>query len=337
LLWFVLLGTCCADDFILYLRNGDRITGTVLAEDDKQLTVTNALVGKVLVPISQIEKREKAPPAVTPSKPPEQAAAKPVQATPTKPVESAPAKPPQTAAGKTNAPPAAPPKPKAPPPKPKEKRWHFDIQLGANIQYNQRTTELYYGNFKVNYAGVQVRHIFEYKVNYGRTDGEVSADNMNGLVRTEIDITKNKRVYLFNAAGAGYDEIRKIDLTYDDSLGVGYKLITRTNFVLNVDTGFNYQQQYFSNGTSKEYFSLRLAEKATWKISPKMELSEQFEFFPRSVTLDNYRLRFESNYRYVLNSYLNLNLTVIDQYDTNPAPGVTPNDLQIRSTVGVKF
>jgi hypothetical protein len=30
-------------------------------------------------------------------------------------------------------------------------------------------------------------------------------------------------------------------------------------------------------------------------------------------------------------------LTVLDQYDTEPPAGVGPNDLQVRSTLGVKF
>ena len=50
-----------------------------------------------------------------------------------------------------------------------------------------------------------------------------------------------------------------------------------------------------------------------------------------------YRFRFESNLRYALMNYLFFTLTVLDQYDTEPPAGVGPNDLQVRSTLGVKF
>ena len=48
-------------------------------------------------------------------------------------------------------------------------------------------------------------------------------------------------------------------------------------------------------------------------------------------------MRFESNLRYLLSNHLNLNFSVIDQYDTQPAAGVTRNDLLLRATLGVKF
>ena len=62
-----------------------------------------------------------------------------------------------------------------------------------------------------------------------------------------------------------------------------------------------------------------------------------FEIYPREIDFSEYRLRFEATLRYLLTTSLNLNFNVIDLYDTQPAAGVTPNDLQIRSTIGIKF
>jgi len=160
---------------------------------------------------------------------------------------------------------------------------------------------------------------------------------MNGSVRVELDIEKSKRVFLFDAAGAGYNEIRKIDLSYDDSFGLGYKLIAATNVTLSADIGVNYQKQYFSDETSKDYGALRLGELMAWKISSKWFLDEKFEFYPRFTDVGEFRMRFEANLRYLLTHSLNLNLTVIDQFDTQPAPGVTRNDLLLRVTLGIKL
>ena len=177
----------------------------------------------------------------------------------------------------------------------------------------------------------------DYLATYGRTDGVLSANDMNGSVRVELDVEKNKRVFLFNATGVGYNEIRKIDLGYDDSFGLGYKLIARTNLTLNTDIGVNYQRQNFSDGTSKDYGALRLGELMGWKISSKWILDEKFEFYPRFTDIGHYRMRFENNLRYLLSNSLNLNFTVIDQYDTQPASSVTRNDLLVRATLGFKF
>jgi hypothetical protein len=269
---------------------------------------------------------------------------------PAPPPTTVPAPPPKPVAGERGAvqaaqaaPPAKPPEaPKAtgpvdtgtPKPKP-PKRWSFDIQLGSNLQYNQVENELYYGSVRVNYTGLKYRNFFEHTVNYGKTDNSVTVNNMNGKWRVERDF--NRRLFSFNDLGGGYDEVRRIDLTYEDSFGLGYKLIARPNFTVSTDTGLNYQAQYFADETSKEVFAVRLGERVRWKLSDKLELTESMEVYLRSVDLESYRFRFEAALRYALNSYLNLSLSVLDQYDTEPAPGVTPNDLQVRSTLGVRF
>ena len=40
---------------------------------------------------------------------------------------------------------------------------------------------------------------------------------------------------------------------------------------------------------------------------------------------------------YKLIENLSLNLSLLDQYDTDPAPKVGQNELQIRSTIGITF
>jgi hypothetical protein len=45
----------------------------------------------------------------------------------------------------------------------------------------------------------------------------------------------------------------------------------------------------------------------------------------------------EGTLRYPLLKNLSLNLVVIDLYDTEPVLGVTKNDMQIRSALGIKF
>jgi hypothetical protein len=48
-------------------------------------------------------------------------------------------------------------------------------------------------------------------------------------------------------------------------------------------------------------------------------------------------MRFETTLSYELWKNLSLNWTVLDLYDSEPAAGVERNELQIRSSLGVKF
>jgi opacity protein-like surface antigen len=327
----------------LHLRNGAQLSGEMISLDSTFLTITNALLGKIAVPVAEVRRLEKktgAIPSPVVTNQPSVIVTAQAATTNQPPAQTAkPAPPQQTAAtakpaeNKTPAPQPAPVKPKPP------KHWNLNVDLGTDLEYSQTHRELYYGHAKWTYGKDRFRSIVDYLANYGKTDGILSANDMNGSVRVELDVTKSKRVFLFNAAGAGYNEIRKIDMSYDDSFGLGYKLITRTNFTLNTDFGINYQRQYFSDSTTKDYGALRLGELMSWKITPtgKWLFDEKFEFYPRFTDIGEYRLRLESNLHYLLSNNLNLTFTAIDQYDTQPAPGVSRNDLLLRATLGLKF
>ena len=230
---------------------------------------------------------------------------------------------------KSAPPPTAPIRAKSP------KYWAADVQMGVDLAFSEKNRQLYSGRFKVTYAQNRFRNIVDYDFSYGRTDGILSANRMDGYIKTDLDV--GQRLYVYNLAGAGYDEIRRIDARYQVGPGVGYHLIKATNFVLNAEFGVNYQVQQLADNTETDLFFYRLAEDFTWRIGPRLTLDEKFEFFPRVENVEQYRFRLESNLRYWLVSNLSFIVTVIDQYDTLPARTVTRNDLQVRSSIGLKF
>ena len=59
LLWLVSSNLCRAEDVSLQLRNGDRITGAIVAEDQDQVTLDIEFIGVVDVPVAQIKSRKK--------------------------------------------------------------------------------------------------------------------------------------------------------------------------------------------------------------------------------------------------------------------------------------
>jgi putative salt-induced outer membrane protein YdiY len=301
--------TAWAQPVVLHLRNGDRVTGTITAENLTTVVLTTPWAKEITVPAALILKQELLVP------PPPQVAAAPA-ATNVNVARVVPT---------TNAP----VKPKPP------KHWTGEVQLGTDLGFSEVNRQLYYGRVKLAYSFDQLRNFFDYQFTYGKSDGTLSANRMDGSAKTDFDLSRH--VYLYNLAGGGYDEVRKIDLRLEIGPGVGYHLIKLTNFVLNTEGGINYQEQHFSDDTQKESLYFRLAENAAFNIGTRFTWDEKFEFFPRIENWGEYRFRFETNLRYWLKTYLSINLTLLDLYDTKPAQNVDQNDLQVRSSLGVKF
>jgi hypothetical protein len=305
LIGLALPAVCPADQVMLLLRNGDRITGTITSQDTNRVVLSTPWVKELIVPVSQISKREPVPPA---QKPPS----------------------PAIGAGAT-AGTASPPLPS----KAAAKLIAGEVNLGTDLGFSQKNRQLYTGRAKIILAYERLKNTFDYDFSYGRDAGVLSANRMDGSSKTDIDL--HHRFYIYSIAGAGYDQIRKIDLRYNVGPGVGYHLVQVTNFLLNTELGLDYQAQRLSDGTDTDFIFMRLAESFNWQLNAKLSWDEKFEFFPEIEDFDVFRFRFETNFRYQLFSNLSLNLTVIDQYDTRPANAVTRNDLQVRSSVGVKF
>lgn len=220
------------------------------------------------------------------------------------------------------------------------KGWSGEAQFGGNKGVGTKDRESFSGLVKVTHAhtiapGRSLRNILQYDAAYGRTDGVLSDNRMDGTWKADYDL--KKRFLLYNAFRAGYNEVRSIDFQYNFGPGLGYKWIVLTNFVFKNELGGDYEEQYFANKDRKSRYSLRLAEDLWWQITPKLRLDEKLEVFPTVEDLGDYRLRFEANLSYLLRQNLTLTLNVVDLYDTSVPPGVSKNDLQIRSLLGIKF
>ena len=335
-LWWV-AGVCLATGSIfaqtvsLELKNGDRITGRILSETNNRIVLSNAWSAALTIPLPDIVKR-------TAIVSPTNTAVAMATNVPPKTNGVALAK----AVAATNSLFTS----------PLLKNWHGDIQAGTDLTFSERNRQVYNAKMKLIYAKNRFKTVFDYDMTYGRSQVEeldtstpnprdkhtvsvTDANRMNGAIKTDFDLTK--KWYVYNLAGMGYDEIRKIDLRYEIGPGVGYHLIQWTNFFVNTEIGAAYQKEERSDGTELSTFFGRAAENAAWKITPRLSWDEKFEYMPRIEDPAQYRMRFETNLRYALLQNIFVNLSLIDTYDSDPANRVQKNDLQVRSSVGVKF
>jgi hypothetical protein len=313
------LGHARAENVVLYLKSGDKITGFVVSEYTNRLVLSNSWAKELSVPLAEIARREITLAAGTNNVAGTNLAAK----------------------LKAQVTPPAPPK--------LFKHWKGEAEVGLDLIYNTSDQQTYHGRFNLSYERPYdsdpkkfFRNTTDYTIEYGKIEQKVngvrqtvaSSDKMGGSDKTSFDI--NHRWYAYNLAGVGYDRIQNIGLRVEEGPGMGYHLFTLTNLVVNLESGFNYQIQYNTDDTHTRDFFYRLAEDVNWKINPRTTLSEKAEFFPR-INFSEYRLRAEATLSYNLWRYVYMNFTVRETYDTAPVDGAEPNELEIHSALGVKF
>jgi hypothetical protein len=304
---------------VLHLRNGDRVAGFVISENTNQMVLSNSWANGLVVPLAQIERWEFTPGTNATAR---LATTNYVLGTGLLAVMNG---------GKlpinTNT---------------FWRRWKGEAAVGTDLERGAIEHQLYYGKATLTYTQPYAsdpkevfKNIFTYDAAYGKTDGTLSDNRMGGSSKTDFDVSR--RIYLYNLGVAYYDELRKIDLHYEDGPGAGWHWFKLTNFAVNLELGANYQVEHRSDDTSVYSAYYRLGEDMTWKISKQATFTQKFEYFPRVGYAGQYRMRFESTLAYALLLHLSWNLSVVDFYDTQPAAGVPNNDLQFRTSLGVKF
>lgn len=336
----------CADEprkVSLVLKNGDRLTGELLSEDDERIVLSTPWNVGIFVPKTEIERQETlAPPAesnqpeskastlATVQPPPEDHAATsasdPVP-TKSKPVEVV----------KTEPPPVEPTVPKA------KQSWKWDLKLGTDFIKGAKDRTIYFGQTSLTYTRNYeqrprefLRNRTEYRVDYGETDDRVSANRMVGANKLDFDVGSG--YYGYAALGGGYDKVRKIEYQYELGPGMGYHLLARKTAALDAELGINYQHREGLNGApNRKVFQSRIGQELTWEVVPKITLTEQVAILPFLDDLGEYQVRVRGNLGFGIVRHLSLNLTVLNLYDTLPAPGVPNNEFQFRSSLGVNF
>lgn len=309
---------------VAQLRNGDRLTGELLAQETNHVIIATGWAGTLAIPLSaiggvQTTSGEKLIPLQTPA----DRAAKP----PTTPSKPAPAKPGQTASASRPAP---------------KRKLDTNLQFGSTLNFGAKDQELLWGRLKMNYSQPYesnpkeyFRSILDVSADYGETDGLESANRLLSSFKTDFDYGTN--AYVYNVLSTGFDHIRKINLQYGAGPGVGYHALRFPKFELDLESGFDYQFQDRSAGDDTSSVFARLGDSITWKISSRLSFTKKLEYFINVQDANEFRLKLDSNLRFQLIDNLSLNLSVVDYFDTDPAPKVDKNELQIRSSIGITF
>jgi putative salt-induced outer membrane protein YdiY len=308
-----------AENVVLYLKSGDKITGFVVSEYTNRLVLSNSWVKELSVPLTEIQRREITLAGGT----------------------NRVARTNLSAKLKAQVSPAAPPK--------LFKHWKGEAEVGLDLTYSTSDQQMYHGRFNLSYELPYksdpkkfFRNTIDYSLQYGKIEQTVngvrqtvaSADKMGGSDKTSFDITR--RWYAYNIAGAGNDRIQNITVRGEEGPGMGYHWITQTNLAVNLEAGVDYQIQYNTDNTHSRDLFYRVAEDINWKINDRTTFTEKMEFFPR-INFEEYRFRAEATLSYNLWRYIYLNMTVRDTYDTKPVAGAQPSELDLHSALGVKF
>lgn len=323
------------------LKNGDRLTGSIVKSDDKSLVLKTDYAGQLTIEWTAVQAINSTQPLNLALKN-GQTVAGPVTTTDGKlqvttragrRVEAAPQ---DVAAIRNNAEQAAYEQSLNPG---FSQNWAGGLNLGyALTRGNSRTSNLALA-FNANRATLHDKLSFYANSVYATNSspGTVSSTTANaeqGGARYDHDLTD--RIFAFLNADFQADALLGLNLRSVLGGGLGVHLIKRPNTTLDLLPGINYTRESFVT-LSRNFMAATLGEELTHKLNARTSFTESFFFYPNLTSTGDYRANFTAGFVTKLNNRLGWQIGVGDIYLTNPPPGKLGNDLLLTTGLNISF
>ena len=170
-----------------------------------------------------------------------------------------------------------------------------------------------------------------------RTGGKslTTAKATRGGIRYDVNLSE--RLFAFAFTVLETDEFQSLDLRLVLGGGLGWHAVKTERTLLDLFSGGSFNKEYFSTGLRRKSGEVLFGEDLTHKLSGRTSLKERLVFFPNLSETGEYRIAFDTSAVTSLNRWLGWQVTVSDRYLSNPVPGIKKNDLLLTTGLRVTF
>lgn len=292
-------GTAYAET--ITFKNGDRLTGEIVGEEDGKVVIEVPGIGELRVDADRIVTDE----AVTADEKPEVESLEAAVDVLSKEVE----------------------KEKSP----------WSVQIDAGGYYSSGNTDKRGFTWAILAKRESEDDVFRVRTwgLYGEENRERTDNEQHILFREEL---KFDPWYVFGEMHFEKDEFENLDLRGRFSLGVGYWLEDTDTLKMRVETAPTLTYEDYRDDDDSEYkFELMFGFMAEWQINESLKLTEILRVYPDISDMPNFRLYSETALETPLAENVFAKLSLIEEYNTDVEPDIYRNDFKALFSIVVRF
>jgi putative salt-induced outer membrane protein YdiY len=178
------------------------------------------------------------------------------------------------------------------------------------------------------------------------TPSRTTANDLRSGVRGDLNLSP--KVFVFAFADFESNELQHLNLRQVYGGGFGYHVIKNANTTFDLFGGASYDRDSFGGyvlispvqvfaGHATNSAELLVGEELNSKINSRTTIGERFVFFPNMSDLGEYRYQFNANATTVIKKWLSWQLTFADTYLSNPPVGLKSTDLVLSTGLRVNW
>jgi putative salt-induced outer membrane protein YdiY len=179
--------------------------------------------------------------------------------------------------------------------------------------------------------GVRFRSIF------ARSDlGELSGTTANAIRGgLGYNLNLSPRSYVFGSTDLEFDEFQALDLRFVPAGGFGWKVWRRGKSSFDLQGGASLNKEFFSTGLRRTSGEALIGEELVYELNDRFHFMEKFIVYPNLTDRGEVRMIFDSSVAAKLSRWLSWQITLGDRFISNPAPGRQRNDILL--TTGIRL
>jgi putative salt-induced outer membrane protein YdiY len=212
---------------------------------------------------------------------------------------------------------------------------YFDAGL-AGTQGNADTTTINLGLNAVRATTRDKTSVFVtqlYSANSTTGVSQTTANAVRGGIRYDLNFTK--KLFGFAFTTLEFDEFQSLDLRFVAGGGPGYHVINNQRTLLDIFVGGSYNKEFFSTGLRRSSGELLVGDEFSHKVTESFSINQRFTFYPNMSDTGSYRLNWDCSAVTRLSRWLSWQVTLSDRFLSNPVPGRKKND--VLYTTGLRF
>jgi putative salt-induced outer membrane protein YdiY len=173
-----------------------------------------------------------------------------------------------------------------------------------------------------------------------------TAHAIRGGVRGDLNVSE--KLFVFGFTDFEYDQFQDLDLRNVIGGGLGYHAIKTKNTTFDVFAGGSYDADFFGAlaatattpampAITRKTGEVVLGETFNAKLNNRTSITEQFSLYPNISNTGSYRFQFDTTAATKLKNWLSWQVTYSDRYLSNPLPTFKKNDLILSTGVRLTF
>lgn len=163
---------------------------------------------------------------------------------------------------------------------------------------------------------------------------QTTANSKIGGVTYDLNITK--KWFAWGAVTLESDEFQELDLRFVPAGGIGHHTIDRENTKLDLRVGASYNREFFSTGLDRNSMEVIIGDDFTHNFSKTTSFQQHLRLYPNTSN-GAFRANFDASFATAIAKWFSLQFTFIDRYLSNPVPGRKTNDLLFSAGIRVSF